>query len=774
MLAATPLWAADIVGSIIIHVKAATDEKPIAGATVRLQQKTGNQAPQEKQTGADGTVQFDNLLIGDYNVTVTQSQYETDQALLRVTVGSPLIYESLLDLKGQEKTIKVTENRLLVNTNSATNQGTQRDQTFRDQRLGDQSLQGIINTTPGVQGDAVGQFHPRGEHKGVSLSVDGVNLPIPNEATVNQIIDPNFLTTIQVQTGMYDASLGGNLGAILNLATDTGAIKPYVELSQTVGNVGTFSTLARAGGSANDGKFNWFAGGRWGVTDLRVEAPTPDHQTLGNHGRDESFLTHLSYKGDKDALGLTLSYSDTQYGVPQTPQNWAAGVRQQQDDSNLFGLISWRHKFSEHDDTLLALSYLEGRQTINNNGVFTPFFTFPAAISADLNGSNAPLDPQNPGSPYLPTASLNITQVEPTFEYNHGFSDTNKLKFGLSADFIKSHQNDFITDPGGGGGLPNPLGLATTPTVFAANVQRSGYFNSAYVSETMKPLDFLTINFGLRGDSFYDGALVRESQLTPRINTAFAITDTQVVRASFDTIFEPPPIEIDTSGLTFALPQKVNQYEVSYEAQPARDVVVKTALVYKDFHNQIDSGLLIPNSNIPIYAPVNFDRAYYEGWETGITTYYPTGFNAFLTSTIGVAKPTAGGPFEGAVPPPFNDHDQRVQLTGGVSYTWKKGPTAAFDFLYGSGYPLDAVASYNAVGINPYGLVGERIPHFIANAQIGYYPRDEEGHARRGWGWSLRVENLFNSNAVLGFLSSFSGTRFVKGRRVLAQGSFRW
>src|SRR5262249_41844290 len=161
-------------------------------------------------------------------------------------------------------------------------------------------------------------------------------------------------------------------------------------------------------------------------------------------------------------------------------------------------------------------------------------------------------------------------------------------------------------------------------------------------------------------------------------------------------------------------------------------VVVKLAGVYKDFHDQVDSGLLIPNSNIPIYAPVNFGRASYQGIELGLTSYYPTGFNGFLTATVGVARPPAPAPFDTAVPA-FNDHDQRVQLAGGLSYTWKKGPTAAFDFLYGSGYPLDAVVAYNAVGISPYGLVGQRIPRFLANFEVGFVPKDDQGKPLSGF-----------------------------------------
>ena len=281
------------------------------------------------------------------------------------------------------------------------------------------------------------------------------------------------------------------------------------------------------------------------------------------------------------------------------------------------------------------------------------------------------------------------------------------------------------------------------------------------------------VNWGVRADTFDNGATVHTGQVSPRINITIPTTDTSAVRFSYNYLFQAPPLEIDPTGNTVVFPQRTHMYEASYDFQPAKSVAGRVALVYKDFHNQIDAGLLIPNSNIPVLAPVNFDRAYYKGAEVSFTSQNPTGWNGFLSGTLSVSKPTAPGPFSDEVPA-YNDHDQRVQVTGGASYTWKNGWSASLDGLYGSGFPQEFIPLYNAVGIAPYGMVGSRFGRFIANLRFGWTPRDADGKPKNGVGFGVTVQNLFDSRAVLNFLSEFSGTRWVQGRRVLVNGFFRF
>ncbi len=762
-----PVLAADDRGDLVVTVVRESDETPVAGAKVRVTNREKTRVLAEAITDAEGKARLNGLLIGDVFVEVSEETAGRDRGLVTISSGTDNNFEAYLLPGDETEVVTITDDRLLVNgadpTEGAT---TRRDREFLDRQLAqNNSLQAVMSTIPGVQTNSLGQVHVRGEHKALSLSLDGIDLPIATESSITQPIDPEFIDTADIATGMYDASQGGQLGAVVNATTPGEGEEPFAELTAKVGNYGQTELVLKAGGSNEDNTLSYFVGARRSTSDLYLESPHPDQQDLNNDGELLSFLVRLNGRSEGNRYGLTLSHQNADFGVPQTPQNFAAGVRQDQQESNSLALLSWNHEITDDDDLLLGLALQRNRQRVNNNGLFTPFAAVPEALEEELAEEGFPLDPSNPGSPYLPLSDLTITQVKPSLDFTHRFSDNHRIKAGLTANFMSAQQELFITDPGGGGGLPNPTSLPGSPTAFAANLNRDAFIGGLYISHTVPLSDTLTLNYGLRGDTFDDGLSVSTSQLSPRFNLSYAPTEEQALRFSYNRLFQPPPIEIDTSGGTEVLPQRTHAWEVSYENQFAKNVVGKIAYVYKDFQDQIDVALLIPNSNIPVFAPINFARAEYQGLELSVSTFNKTGWNGFLAATIGEARPTEPGLFAGHFPE-YNDHDQRVQTTAGVSYTWESGLSAAADVLYGSGYPQEALPLYNSIGISPYGLTGNRQDRFITNLSIQYMP-DDDNKDGATLGGGLQVFNLFDDRSNLNFLSEFSGTRFVTGRRFL-------
>jgi outer membrane receptor protein involved in Fe transport len=762
-----PVLAATDRGDLVITVVRESDETPVFGAKVRVTNREKTRVLAETTTDAEGKARLNGLLIGDVFVEVSEDAAGRDGALVTISSGVDNNFEAYLIPGDETDVVTITDDRLLVNgadpTEGAT---TRRDREFLDRQLAqNNSLQAVMSTVPGVQTNSLGQVHVRGEHKALSLSLDGIDLPIATESSITQPIDPEFIDTADVSTGMYDASQGGQLGAVVNATTPGEGEEPFAEFTARVGDYGQSELVLKAGGSNEDNTFSYFVGARRSTSDLYLEAPHPDQQNLNNDGELLSFLVRLNGRSERNRYGLTLSHQNADFGVPQTPQNFASGVRQEQQESNSLALLSWNHEITDDDDLLLGLALQRNRQRVNNNGIFTPFAAVPAALEEELAEEGFPLDPSNPGSPYLPLSDLTITQVKPSLDFTHRFSDNHRIKAGLTANFMSAQQELFITDPGGGGGLPNPTSLPGSPTAFAANLNRDAFTGGLYVSHTVPLSDTLTLNYGLRADTFDDGLSVSTSQLSPRFNLSYAPTEEQALRFSYNRLFQPPPIEIDTSGGTEVLPQRTHAWEVSYENQFAKNVVGKIAYVYKDFQDQIDVALLIPNSNIPVFAPINFARAEYQGVELSVSTSNKTGWNGFLAATIGEARPTEPGLFADHFPE-YNDHDQRVQTTAGVSYTWESGLSAAADVLYGSGFPQEALPLYNSIGITPYGLTGNRQDRFITNLSIQYMPNDDNKDGAT-FGAGLQVFNLFDDRSNLNFLSEFSGTRFVTGRRFL-------
>ncbi|MGE0489170.1 MAG: TonB-dependent receptor [Vulcanimicrobiota bacterium] len=772
MLCMGSVLAAQVEGDLLIEVVKEADESPVADAVVTVKNREGTRTIQEVRTGPDGKARVKNLPLGDYLVEVTHPEVGRDSAIVKINPATDNNFTAYLVASDEPaEVLEVRGDRLLVNSKDPSSGATtRRDGQFLERQLTNgNSLQAVLSTAPGVQTNSVGQVHVRGEHKALTLSLDGVDVPVPTESSITQPLDPEFLDQIEVGTGNYDASKGGQLGVVVNATTET-PDEPFVKLEARAGDKGQSEFVLKAGGANEDKTFSYFVGARHRQSDLYLEPPHPDQQTLNNHGELTSLLLRLNSNSEHDKFGLTLSHQNADLGIPQTPANFTAGVRQQQSDANTLILGSWKHEFSPETDMQLGLAFLRSRQKVNNNGVFTNFTAVSPAVDEELAEEGFPADPASPGSPYLPSSDLEVSQFQPSLEVTHRLGENERLKAGLTANFINSRQSLDITDPGGGGGLPNPAGLPGAVTRFRANLDRDAFIGGLFVSHTLPLSETITLNYGLRADTFDNGLGVNTGQLSPRVNLIWGPTETQAVRLSYNRLFQPPPLELDTSGQTQVLPQRTHAYELSYENQFAKNVVGKIAFVYKDYTDQIDVGLLIPNSNIPVFAPINFARARYQGVELSVNTFNELGWNGFLSATIGEAKPTVPGVFTTEFPE-YNDHDQRVQVTGGTSYTWENGLSAGVDFLYGSGFPQEALPLYNAAGINPFGLTGDRLDRFITNLNIQYLPENKAGP---DLGFGLQVFNVFDDRSLLNFLSEFSGTRFVQGRRFLFNGQVRF
>lgn len=752
-------WGQDF-GRLQVQVVRADNGQPLAGVKVRVTDSEGRARTVEVTTAEGGEVLFPSLEVGDYIVELHHPTLGGESSLIHILSGQPNVFRAALDPAG-ESTFSVKDRKGLIDTHNATEGSvTRRDRDFLDRQVAEKSLQGLLTTVPGMQRNSMGQTHVRGEHKSIAFSLDGVAVPIPMASTTSQPIDTEFLQSVSVRTGSMDGSQGGQTGMILDAQTPDD-VEPFFEARTRVGNVGQVENVLKAGGRNDEGDFSFFLGGKLGQTQLQFETPQPGQQTLNNRGLSQSYLLRLTGRTGEDQVSATLSHQHNAYQLPQTEQNYAAGVRLDQVDRSSMALLSWKRVVDEDSDLLMSLSYLQSSQEVQHNGVFTPWVGFDPAVNPLLANDGLPAQPENPGSPYLPTTSLSVQQVQPSATYTHRFGERHSLSTGISANFISSSQKVNLLDPGGGGGLPGGL-----PS-FAADISRAGLATSLFFNHTLPLSERWTLHYGLRAENFDNGLNVHTGQLSPLVNLAYALNDRNVVRFSFNRSFQAPPLEIEVSGQTEVLPQRVTTYELSYETQLNDTTTAKLAAVRKDYRDEVDIGLLIPNSGIALFAPVNFGTARYQGLEFTLNTHNPLGWNGFLTATLSEARPLTPGAFATDVTD-YNDHDQRVQMTGGLSYLWDNGLSVAADGFYGSGFPQPALSLYQQAGISPFGLRGERQPRWLANLNLQYQPKDSD------LSLGLQVLNVFDSRPLLNFYSDFSGTRFVQQRRFLLNGAIRF
>ena len=116
-----------------------------------------------------------------------------------------------------------------------------------------------------------------------------------------------------------------------------------------------------------------------------------------------------------------------------------------------------------------------------------------------------------------------------------------------------------------------------------------------------------------------------------------------VVRASYDRLFTEPPLAQGYILGQPIIPQISDQYEISLERQIAKRQMVKLNYYTKLDKNQIDVGLLIPNTQIGAYTADNFQEGHVKGLEFSYD-FLPArnnlGWSGYLAYTNSIAKPT--------------------------------------------------------------------------------------------------------------------------------------
>jgi hypothetical protein len=522
-------------GRLEVKVVRGDNGAPLPDVRVLLTDRAGSSKALELKTGPAGEVVFPQLEPGEYILELHHPTYGGESSLVKVELDKATLFRTALDAE-EDSTFSVRDSKHLIDSRSPTDGSvTTRDRDFLDRQLSEKSIQGILTTVPGMQRNSLGQTHVRGEHKSVTFALDGVAVPISQASTTSQPIDPEFLQKVSVRTGSLDGSQGGQTGMVLDADTPDD-VEPFFEAQTRVGNLGQIENVLKAGGRNDKGNFSFFLGGKLGQTDLQFEAPNPQQQTLNNRGVSQSYMMRMTGRNESDQVSGTLSYQVNEFQLPQTPQNYGAGVRQDQVDSNTLALLSWKRKWDEDSDLLLSMAYLKSSQNVRNNGVFTPWTGFNPALSPELADGGLPADPENPGSPYLPLSDLTLEQLQPTATYTLRLGEGNQITAGLSANFIRSSQAVHLLDLGGGGGLPQGQ------PQFASTIRRNGLTTAAFFNHTMPLNPEWTLNYGLRAETFENGLDVNTGQVSPMVNLAWAPNERNVVRLSYNRSFQPPPL----------------------------------------------------------------------------------------------------------------------------------------------------------------------------------------------------------------------------------------
>jgi hypothetical protein len=467
----------------------------------------------------------------------------------------------------------------------------------------------------------------------------------------------------------------------------------------------------------------------------------------------------VNYQRDltpKDRLSLIVRHEFSRHDLPNEQVQEAAGQRQNADNFETMGIISYQHTFSSN-----AVADFRGMVRDNANDSFSNSDSTPVIVSQHNWFREG----------YFKGAL--------TINYGH-----HEWKFGVESDntFLNENFGYAITDPRQFD--PN------TPAAFQFSGTHPDLEQSAFVQDLIR-LGNWTVNAGLRWDHYQ--LLLNRQAVGPRfaISRYFPCADL-VLHFSYDRVFQTPSFEnillssstavesLDpTSFLRLPVkPSEGNYYEVGLTKALMKKFRLDANYFRRLVNNSADDDQI---QNTTISFPIAFRKAIIYGAEakidlpnwgqfSGYVSYsYEVG-NAWLPVTgglfLGDAATAAETQLTGHFP---NSQDQRNTVRGRVRYQVAPRLWIAGGIQYDTGLPFEFDSAPSTV-LTEYGQQvlsrinfkrGRIYPSFQVNVSAGanIYKSD-----RVNMRLQIDGQNLTNVLDVIDFGGLFSGNAIGPSR----------
>jgi outer membrane receptor protein involved in Fe transport len=716
------LAAGESLASVFGTIKAIVHDpqhRPVQGAQVEVHSRTSA----FKATGAtnvDGIATLQSIPVGEYDVRIISPGFTAAQQGATVISGGVQELHFALSLAQRQEIVQVSGQPELVNPASAIPQAlVSRNDIARTP--GADRTNSMAMITDFVPGAAMvhDQLHVRGGHQ-VTWAIDGVPVPNTNIATnVGPQFDPKDIDTLEVQRGGLSAEYGDRVYSVMNVVTRSGF--EFNNQCQVVASFGSFNeTNDQLSCGSHTDRFAYFGSISGNRTDLGLETPSPE--VVHDLGSGLSgFMSLIFNKTPADQFRMVASVRGDHYQVPNTPQQQADGIRDVENERDVFLTTSWVH--SGHNGILLTVA---------------PFVHLNRAHYVGAL-SDTPISPEDDhrSNYFGGVTTVSIVRGRHNFHAGfQGFAQNEKTFFALRT--------------------PAP------PTALSQSDDLWGSVVAAFFEEQFRATNWLTFNSGLRL-THYSGP-VSENAADPRIGAAIQVPKLKwVLRGFYGRYYQAPPLSTVSGPV---IEQAINQGFTIVPLHGERDEQYEVGIGIpvdkwrSDFtffqtkaRNYFDHDVLL-NSNI--FLPVTLDGAKVRGWEASIQS--PKMFGraelhlAYSHQWVMGFGGVSGGLIDPASIPDeafFLDHDQRHTLSTGVQVSLPWRAWASTNVNYGSGF-----------------LDGEGPEHLPAHTTV-----DLAVGKSFGENWSVRLSalNLGNRRYLLDNSNTFGGTHWADPRMVSGQ-----
>lgn len=723
-------------------------------STVQLVSEA-NQYRNVFSTDATGSLVARRLPYGVYRLEIHPADFAPVSESLEIRSAIPLDYTVNLNLPSVTTSVTVTDAATLIDPYraSSVNQiGTESIQT-RTTSLPGRSVQDLVNTQPGwlYEGNAV--LHPRGSEYQTQVVVDGIPLTDNRSPSFGPEIEADDLDSVDVYTAGIPAEYGRKMGGIVELNTARDSQPGFH--GQVVLSGGSFDTagaFARAQYMQGKNTFSLSADGD--MTSHYLNPVVPENYTNNGttgdfSGENERTLT------SNDRLNFIVRHSFSRFDIPNEQLQQAAGQRQNGDNFETMGIVSYQHIFSPE-----VLADFRGMVRDDSNDLFSNAASTPI-IAFQHN-------------------EFKEGYFKGTVSIHHG---RHEIKAGVESDALFLHENfsDAITnpiyfDPG-------------TPSTFAFIGQRPDLEQAAFVQDLVR-LGNWTVSAGLRWDHYQ--LIVNQNAVSPRLSVArYFPAAGLILHVSYDRVFQTPAFEnilLSSSPTVVSLnpnvlrlpvePSHGNYYEAGVTKAFLKKFRVDANYYRRDVNNYADDDQIL---NTAVSFPIAFNQAIIYGAEGKITLPVWWRFSGFVSYSYMVGNawfPVVGGLFVGD-----DAVNAKTQLTGHFPDSQDQRNTVrwrtrcqlparfwvAGGMEYGSGLPFEftgtfaqALAEYGQAVVNQINFDRGRVrPNLAVDASVGanVYQKDQIGLQVQA-----DVENLNNRLNVIDFGGLFSGNAIAPPR----------